>query len=250
MHEKKRLKCRCVWERAKVHGGSAGFTLVELVVTLALLALLLGMSVFGLLAWQDHMRFDQENEYAAALYIAAQGQLSEYSRSGGLLELQEQLKYGDGYVRTISVESLTDSLGYTCESSSVWQQGAGTLCYAVCSKGDYEDYLAGNLSDEARARGADIVFMLLGGSIYDAGILNENISIEFTPEAGQVFSVCYSDQAEKFVYTDAGAGQVDIRSREESYRKTHMIGYYGGGTLAGHIGTSEEERHVKTPEAA
>lgn len=250
MHEQGSFECRCIRGQEKAHMGSEGFTLVELVVTLALLALLLSVSVFGLLAWQDHMQFEQENEYAAALYIAAQGQLAEYSRSESLPELQERLRDGGGYVRTVPVDSLTDSSGNTYASGSVWQQGAGTLCYAVCREGDYADYLAGNLSDEARACGADIVFMLLGNSVYDASILNENISIEFTPEGGQVFSVCYSDQTGKFVYADAGYGQVDIRNREESYRKAHMLGYYGGGILAGDIKTSEEERHVQIPEAA
>lgn len=212
---------------------SGGFTLVELVVTLMLLTVLLGVSVFGLLAWQDHLHFRQQSEYASTLFIAAQNQLSEYSRNGSLLELQERIKQGSKYERTIHVESLTDSMGNAYENSSVWQQGTGILCYALCREGDYADYLAGNLSDEARARGADIVFMLLGGSVYDASILNENISIEFAPEEGLVFGVCYSDQKGEFVYADAGAGQVDIRNREESYRKSHMIGYYGGGMLVG-----------------
>lgn len=237
---------QCMREQEKGRAGrvcsaGAGFTLVELAVTLALLVILLGVSVFGLLAWQDHMQFERENEYASVLFIAVQGQLSEYSRSGKLSELQERIEQGSGYARALHVESLTDSLGNAYDSGSVWQSGTGILCYAVCRQGDYADYLAGSLSDEAYACGADIVFMLLGSSIYDTSILNENISIEFTPEGGQVFGVCYSDQTGEFVYADAKAGQVDIRSREETYRKEHMIGYYGGGILAGPVQNAEEE---------
>ncbi len=210
-----------------------GFTLVELVVTLGLLVILAGVSIFGLVAWQDHSRLEQENSYAAVLYLAAQEQLSRYGRSGQLMELQERISQGQGYVREISAEELTDSLGNPLKSSDVWQQGEGVLCYALCAKGDYAAYLAGALSDEAKEYGADIVFMLLEDCVYDASILNQNISIEFNPEGGQVFSVCCSDREGQFVYGEAGAGQVDVRNREESYLRDHMIGCYGGGVLVG-----------------
>ena len=55
-----------------------GFTLVEMIVVLAILVILLSTSVMGLLAWQDWADFNRENEYAQSLFIAAQNQLCVY----------------------------------------------------------------------------------------------------------------------------------------------------------------------------
>jgi prepilin-type N-terminal cleavage/methylation domain-containing protein len=87
-----------------------GFTLVELVVTLAVLVILLSVSVFGLVAWQEDSRFNQQNEYAQALFVAAQNQLAEYSRNGRLEEIQESItNAGGNYDRVLDVTQITDS---------------------------------------------------------------------------------------------------------------------------------------------
>jgi prepilin-type N-terminal cleavage/methylation domain-containing protein len=218
---------------------TAGFTLVELMVVLMLMSVLLGISVFGLLAWQDHTQFLQENEYASTIFSAAQEQLSSYSRSGRLLEFQERIRSGEHYLRTLNVENLTDSEGEPYEEGRVWQQTTGTLCYAACAAGDYNAYLSGTLSDEAKARGAEIVFLLLETTVNDTELLNDAICIEFTPETGQIFSALYSDQAEALTYSEGSGSRVDIRNREETYRKNVMVGYYGVNTLAGPV--AEEE---------
>jgi prepilin-type N-terminal cleavage/methylation domain-containing protein len=226
--------------RLSLHSkNTAGFTLVELMVVLMLMSILLGISVFGLLTWQDHTQFLQENEYASTIFAAAQEQLSSYSRSGRLQEFQERISHGKAYLRTLSVESLTDGEGQSYTEGRVWQQEKGTLCYAVCAAGDYNAYLAGSLGDEAKARGADIVFLLLEKTVNDTELLNGAICIEFTPETGQVFSALYSDRAEQLVYSETSGGRIDIRNREEAYRKKVKVGYYGVDTLAGPVAKEE-----------
>jgi hypothetical protein len=121
----------------------------------------------------------------------------------------------------------------------VWQQTTGTLCYAACAAGDYNAYLSGTLSDEAKARGAEIVFLLLETTVNDTELLNDAICIEFTPETGQIFSALYSDRAEALTYSESSGNRVDIRNRGETYRKNAMVGYYGVNTLAGPV--AEEE---------
>ncbi|MFR5583498.1 MAG: hypothetical protein ACLTLQ_06365 [[Clostridium] scindens] len=58
--------------------------------------------------------------------------------------------------------------------------------------------------------------------------------MEFTPEDGQVFAVLYSDKNKDFTYkdTDDRRGTVSIFSRETSYRKRRMVGYYGVDMLS------------------
>lgn len=80
-----------------------GFTLVEMVVTLIVLSILLSLSVFGLLSWQDWANFKRENEYAQVLFVAAQNQLTEFSADGRLKEMQESLS------GSLTDEELNDS---------------------------------------------------------------------------------------------------------------------------------------------
>ena len=66
---------------------NAGFTLVELIIVITVLAILCGISAVGILSWQDWAAFKKENEYAKTLFVAAQNQLSEYSANGRLEEM-------------------------------------------------------------------------------------------------------------------------------------------------------------------
>ena len=59
-----------------------GFTVVELVVVLILMTILLSLTIFGGLAWQDWTRFKSENATAEDIFYALQNQLTEYENGG------------------------------------------------------------------------------------------------------------------------------------------------------------------------
>ena len=69
-----------------------GFTLVELIVTLAILAIVLSASIFGIVAYQKYANYKRNNEYARTIFAAAQSGLTHYKASGELEDLQELLK--------------------------------------------------------------------------------------------------------------------------------------------------------------
>jgi prepilin-type N-terminal cleavage/methylation domain-containing protein len=224
-----------------------GFTLVEMIVTMAVLSILLSVSVFGLIAWQENARFTQQNEYAQTLFVAAQNQMTEYSRNGILERFQTKITdAGGSYERVLDVTGLTDGQGNIYTKDQVWYEGSdkgnnasryqGELCYVSCKAGDYELYKSGNLGSAGRSRGADVLFELLSNYVYDQSILNNSISVEFSPDEGQIFAVCFSDEGSEFIYDEpsntATSGLVNIANREESYRKGYMVGYYGTDTLA------------------
>lgn len=233
-----------------------GFTLVELVVVLVIMGILLGLSVMGMMAWQDWSEFNKQNEYAQTLFVAAQNQLQEYSSNGVLQNFALDLKDDeDIYLRQLDLSTLTDGDGNSYDVGEVWYESVGKiepvkyrgyLVYASCKEGDYSDYLQGNLDSDT---GAEIVFRLLENYVYDSSILNKAISVEFTPSDGQVFAVCYSDRNSSFFYGSESLNEtrksVSINRREESYRRELMIGYYGVDTLAKSI-ASQSARPVLT----
>lgn len=66
-----------------------GFTLIELIVTLAVGALVLSVSVAGIVAWVHHADFVRNENYAETIYYAAQAELTRYRSNGQLGELEE-----------------------------------------------------------------------------------------------------------------------------------------------------------------
>lgn len=76
-------------DRRKHRGG---FTVVELIVVMALLGILLAGSVGGLQSYTRYAKWKQNNEYAQVLYQAAQRALTHAEASGGLDELREDMQ--------------------------------------------------------------------------------------------------------------------------------------------------------------
>ena len=217
-------------------GSNRGFTLVEMIVTMMLLSILLTISVMGLMAWQDWSDFNQANEYAETMFLAAQNQLSEYNANGTLEDFAKQTK--NLSPDAVNLDSIYYEEGKAYSDESVWVTvNKGTLVSVRANKGDYSRYAAGKTTTSPTA---PIVYQLLEGYLYDTSILNDAICVEFSLEDGQVFSVLYSsksnsEEQEVFVYDNKNTslrGTVNIATRYESYRKDRMVGYYGVDTLS------------------
>ena len=69
-------KCHSLdnWKNRKKN--NRGYTLVELVVVMMIMAICLGLAVWGISGWRDWADFKRQNEYAQTLFVAAQNQLT------------------------------------------------------------------------------------------------------------------------------------------------------------------------------
>ena len=236
---------------------NAGFTFVELVVVLALLAILLGITVFGGLAWQDWMRFNHEDSMAEEIFYAAQNQLIELDANGAAERmLIRPLKDGDSFASDFILAQKNDSSRLTAiigangkrySWSDIWRSGSlrtntnqkDTLSILKlrADKDAYQTYLAYKAASADRRieiigetegfdAGTVVLFDLISSYISDETALNGAILLEFSPETKQVFSVLYSDQVEKLDYVDDGSA-TSVLDRQLSARQSLMLGYYG-----------------------
>lgn len=217
---------------------NAGFTLVEQIVVLVLVLIAAGGMVFGIMRWVEWSQFKQQNEYAQSLFVAAQNQLTEYSRSGQLEKVQDVgtvIATSEKFV----IDGITNGDGVEYELSSLWPEsnkGTGNQKYRgeirslTGTKADYQAYQNGQGTEETKA-----LYDMLSSYLYDTSLLNATICVEYTPEDGQVFAVLYSSHTEGFEYNAANTsrnGVVDITQRSTKVRKSRMVGYYGVDTLS------------------
>lgn len=188
-----------------------GFTLVELIVTLAILAIVLSASVFGILAYQKYANYKRNNEYAKTIFAAAQSGLTHYKASGELEDLQELLK-DSGHDVNPALFSVDP------EDKESLNVTGDRLVYLMIQGGDTSDPFGKAL------------YELLDDYIYDPSVFNASICVEMDVMDGVVNAVCYSDRADSFTYSgEAGSssgGVMNICDRRESTRKDICLGYY------------------------
>ena len=246
--------------RLKLHKNK-GFTLVELIVVLVLLTILISLGIRGLLSWQDYSQFKKENTGAETIFYAVQNQFTEYGASGVFDEKVtdvvtnmnghkigdpdsqnffdgSKIKYGsgsgdyykwqpDGSANGIAIWANTPSNGVTDAKKKDYQ---GSIYFMSADKGDYDKYVAGTL-DSSKAD-TKLLFDIITPYISDKAVLNGAILVEFSPEARQVFSVCYSDKADSFTYAGGSGKVVSVLKRDEATRHELMMGYYATESMS------------------
>jgi len=235
-----------------------GFTLVELIVVLVLMAILFSVAAVGILGWIDWVTFTKENGTAEDIFYAAQNQLTDLDSSGALnrrvtseIEGNNDLILAQG-TSGVTFDNGFNALKITKENDSsqavgyswgdVWvdknkSNQTRTIYKLRAEHGDYSAYLAGTLTDDNDEKGARLLFELVAPYIADKSVLDGAISLEFSPEAAQVFAVCYSDKNVSFSYGDDSDYEsstnksVNISNRWVQERRNNMVGYYGVDTM-------------------
>ena len=212
-----------------------GFTLVELMVVLAITAILAVLVGGGLIAYTRLARFEKNEANARTLFQTAQISLTRMETAGELdafrRQVMEEGSTGDHFQNDVTV---TDAGGKTLVSRTKTElnQNVAALYY------DRTGAAAGNHNA--------LVEWLLGDYIYDASLLNASICVEIDVQSGQVYSVFYDTKSDKLRFNKDGATNIYDRSYDHRRNDT-LVGYYSAEDRVNVVQLVQTKLKVKNP---
>lgn len=212
-----------------------GFTLVELMVVLAITAILAVLVGGGLIAYTRLARFEKNEANARTLFQTAQISLTRMETAGELdafrRQVMEEGDRGDHFQNDVTV---TDAGGNTLVSRTKTEldQNVAALYY------DRTGAAAGNHNA--------LVERLLGDYIYDASLLNASICVEIDVQSGQVYSVFYDTKSDKLRFNQDGATNIYDRSYNHR-RNDSLVGYYSAEDRVNVVQLVQTKLKVKNP---
>lgn len=212
-----------------------GFTLVELMVVLAITAILAALVGGGLIAYTRLARFEKNEANARTLFQTAQISLTRMETAGELdafrRQAMEEGDRGDHFQNDVTV---TDADGKTLVSRTKTElnQNVAALYY------DRTGAAAGNHNA--------LVERLLGDYIYDASLLNASICVEIDVQSGQVYSVFYDTKSDKLRFNQDGATNIYDRSYDHR-RNDSLVGYYSAEDRVNVVQLVQTKLKVKNP---
>lgn len=219
----------------KIKNKKKGFTLVELMVVLAITAILAVLVGGGLIAYTRLARFEKNEANARTLFQTAQISLTRMETAGELdafrRQVMEEGDTGDHFQNDVTV---TDADGKTLVSRTKTElnQNVAALYY------DRTGAAAGNHNA--------LVERLLGDYIYDASLLNASICVEIDVQSGQVYSVFYDTKSDKLRFNQDGATNIYDRSYDHRRNDT-LVGYYSAEDRVNVVQLVQTKLKVKNP---
>lgn len=210
-----------------------GFTLVELMVVLAITAILAVLVGGGLIAYTRLARFEKNEANARTLFQTAQISLTRMETAGELDAFRDKVTKS-GSMGQHFAEGLTDANGKPLDGRT---------------QKDLNTYIAALYYDKTGAADGNhnaLVKELLGDYIYDASLLNASICVEIDVQSGQVYSVFYDTKSDKLRFNQDGATNIYDRSYAHR-RNDSLVGYYSAEDRVNVVQLVQTKLKVKNP---
>lgn len=216
-----------------IKNNKKGFTLVELMVVLAITAILAVLVGGGLTAYTRLARFEKNEANARTLFQTAQISLTRMETAGELDAFRDKVTKS-GSMGQHFAEGLTDADGKPLDGRT---------------QKDLNTYIAALYYDKTGAADGNhnaLVKELLGDYIYDASLLNASICVEIDIQSGQVYSVFYDTNSSKLRFNEAGATNIYDRSYDHRRNDT-LVGYYSAEDRVNVVQLVQTKLKVKNP---
>lgn len=211
---------------------SSGFTMVELMVVLAIMAILAALVGGGLIAYTRLARFEKNEANARTLFQTAQIALTRRDTAGELDDFRQKV-----LLNGQAGAHFDPAAGEGNEETR--KQKADELnknIYAL-----YYDKVTDDDSDN------ELLRELLGDYIYDDSLLNAAICVEIDAASGQVYSVFYDTNADKLRFGETD-GATNIYNRSYDHRRhDSLVGYYSAEDRVNVVELQQTKLKVKNP---
>ena len=202
---------------------SSGFTMVELMVVLAIMAILAALVGGGLIAYTRLARFEKNEANARTLFQAAQIALTRRDTAGELDDFRQKVL-------------LNGQAGAHFDPAAQKADELNKNIYAL-----YYDKVTDDDSDN------ELLRELLGDYIYDDSLLNAAICVEIDAASGQVYSVFYDTNADKLRFGEKD-GATNIYDRSYDHRRhDSLVGYYSAEDRVNVVELQQTKLKVKNP---
>ncbi len=182
---------------------SRGFTLLETLLVVAIVAVFLGLSIMGVIAVQKELRQRELDSKAEIIYMAAQNRLTELAASG-----RAELYAPDTALNDVFPLGLIP-----CDSDP---------------ENKTEDSLFYVKSDTIGAGEISTAAVILPESRVEKELRDNNWVIEYDPSGGSIYAVFYSEEDMAYEVEDFD----NLRVKKVRKMRGAKIGYYGGDTAA------------------
>lgn len=179
-----------------------GFTLMEVLVVIGIIGITAGIAIPSLISHHKSTELTKRNDYAKAIYMAAQENLNQMRASGELGMLIDAAK------------------GIPAQNIPADLQAQHT---ALNINKYYYSY----------SQGAGLTYDLIVPNAVDAGIRNQQVIIEYHPSAGIVYSVFYYEGEDIRELYNVASTNATIRDNTQETlrdRKNLGVGYYCAGS--------------------
>ena len=202
---------------------SSGFTMVELMVVLAIMAILAALVGGGLIAYTRLARFEKNEANARTLFQTAQIALTRRDTAGELDDFRQKVL-------------LNGQAGAHFDPAAQKADELNKNIYAL-----YYDKVTDDDSDN------ELLRELLGDYIYDDSLLNAANCVEIDAASGQVYSVFYDTNADKLRFGKTN-GATDIYDRSYDHRRhDSLVGYYSAEDRVNVVELQQTKLKVKNP---
>lgn len=215
---------------------SSGFTMVELMVVLAIMAILAALVGGGLIAYIRLARFEKNEANARTLFQTAQIALTRKDTAGELDDFRQKVLLNGQAGAHFDPAALTPTGEENEETRKQKADELNKNIYAL-----YYDKVTDTDSDN------ELLRELLGDYIYDDSLLNAAVCVEIDAASGQVYSVFYDTNADKLRFTETD-GATNIYDRSYDHRRhDSLVGYYSAEDRVNVVELQQTKLKVKNP---